>query len=179
MIHCKQIPSLFFLISIILLFAGCQHTIPKEALTLSPESLQERQLQTRVFETGDETMLLAACASLLQDLGYQLDESETDLGLIVASRERDVVDIGEVFAAAILAGLSGTRIPVSRNQKVLASVVTKPIDARRTAVRVTFQHMVWNTDNQIVKNEQIKDSEIYEEFFSKLSKSVFLEAHGI
>lgn len=175
----RRFPILFaFLAVFSLTYLGC-HTIPSKALTLTPESLQDRQLQTRLFQTTDEKMLLSACAALLQDLGYQLDESEASLGVLVGSRDRNVVDAGEVFFAAILAGLSGARVPVSRNQKVMASVVTKPMDGERIAVRVTFQHMVWNTDNQIIKNEQINDQEIYEEFFSKLSKSVFLEANNI
>jgi hypothetical protein len=57
--------------------------------------------------------------------------------------------------------------------------VTKPIDDKRIAVRITFQHVIWNNHNQISKREQINDPEIYEQFFAKLSKSLFLAAHEI
>jgi hypothetical protein len=67
---------------------SCQPRIPKDALALSPESLQDRQMQTRIFETTDEKMLLTASAQLLQDLGYTIDESEVPCGVIVASRDR-------------------------------------------------------------------------------------------
>ena len=46
-----------------------------------------RQMQSRRFETGDEKMILAACAALLQDLGFTLEESASDLGLVVASNQ--------------------------------------------------------------------------------------------
>jgi hypothetical protein len=158
---------------------ACQGGIPKDALIFTPTTLADRQLETRVFETTDEKMLLSASAALLQDLGYQLDESEVPLGVIVASRDRDVTDAGQVAGAVAMAVLFGVSTPVDKNQKVIASLTTKPVDSKRTAVRIVFQHMVWNTQNQIVKNECIKDGIVYQEFFSKLSKSVFLEAQGI
>ncbi|MCX8043969.1 MAG: hypothetical protein N3B18_07595 [Desulfobacterota bacterium] len=157
---------------------SCQ-TIPHDALKLSPESLAERQLQTRVFETNDEKMILSACAALLQDLGYQIDESETSLGVILASRDRDVTDPAQVAGAVAMAILFGVATPIDKNQKVFASLTTRPLDEKRIAVRIIFQHMVWNTQNQLVKNECIHDAKIYQEFFSKLSKSVFLEAQGL
>ncbi len=159
---------------------GCQKRIPKDALRLSPESLKNRQLQTRVFETNDEHKLLTAANALIQDLGYTMDEIEVPVGVIVASRERDVKS-GAKVAGSCLVGLlcCGLDLSVERNQKVLASCVTRPLDDKRIAVRVTFQHMIWNTENELVKNEQINDPEIYQEFFSKFSKSVFLTGHEI
>jgi starvation-inducible outer membrane lipoprotein len=43
-----------FLVGIFLITTGCQ-TIPKDALTLSPESLAERQMQTRKYESKEST----------------------------------------------------------------------------------------------------------------------------
>lgn len=159
--------------------SSCTMPIPKAALKLTPESLQDRQLQTRIYETTDEKNLLAASAALLQDLGYTLDESEVPLGIIVASRDRDVRNAGEIAASVFIAVLTGIPIPTSHRQKALVSLVTKPIDGNRVAVRITFQHMVWDKRNRLLKNEQINDAKIYQEFFSKLSKSIFLDAHNI
>ena len=131
---------------------SCQPRVPKDALALSPESLQDRQMQTRTFETTDEKMLLTASAQLLQDLGYTIDESEVPCGVIVASRDRDVTNTGQVVGSILLAVLTGAATPVDRNQKVLASCVTKPLDDKRIAVRITFQHMVWNTSNKNDRN---------------------------
>ncbi len=161
--------------------AGCEPGIPKEALQLSPESLKDRQLQTRRFETRDEAKLLSASALLLQDLGFTLDESETKLGLIVGSKDRSAVNAGQVVFAIIIAGLGGGSMPIDQAQKMRASLVTRPIGdtGDSTAVRVTFQRIVWNDRGQISRQERMNDPKIYQEFFSKLSKSVFLEAHEI
>ena len=161
------------------LLVACQHRMPKDALALSPESLRDRQLQTRIFETNDEKMLLTASAAVLQDLGYTIEESEISCGVIVISRERDVTEPGQVVGAIVLGVCLGAPVPWDRRQRVEASLVTKPIDDQRIAVRVTFQHVVWNNQNQVSKCEQINDPQIYEEFFAKLSKSIFLTAHEI
>ena len=87
----------------LLLIAGCADRIPKEALQLSPDSLTRRQTQTRIFETPNEAELLSASAALLQDLGFNLDESETELGVIVGSKERDATEAGQVAASIAVA----------------------------------------------------------------------------
>ena len=161
------------------LFCSCTQSIPKDALMLSPESLADRQLQTRVFETDDEKGILTAGAALLQDLGYTIDDSEVPCGVIVCSRDRDVTEAGQVVGAVLVAVLTGYVPAIDKKQKVIASLVTRPIGDNRIAVRITFQHMVWNTAEKLVKNETIKNPEVYQDFFGKLSKSVFLTAHEL
>lgn len=165
-------------ITIFFLLTGCQ-TIPKDALKLSPESLKQRQIQTRKYETTDEAKILAACAGLLQDMGFNLDESETDLGVIVASKMRSAVKAGQQVAAVMVALLGGGYMPTDKEQKMRASIVTRPVDENHIAVRVTFQRIVWNTEGRITIKQGLTDPKIYQEFFDKLSKSIFLEAHAI
>jgi hypothetical protein len=154
---------------------ACQNVAPKEeGFTLSPETLRNRQLQTRIFETNDEMQVLTASAALLQDLGFTINKSEVKCGVIVASRYRDLrPNYGVILLKDFI------KEPYNTHQKVIASLVTRPLDDRRTAVRVTFQHMVWRSDKRMAKNEQINEPEIYRQFFSKLSKSLFLTAHEI
>ena len=161
------------------MLTACAVRVPKEALQLTPESLQQRQTQSRYFDTNDEAAILSASAAVLQDLGFNLDESETDLGVLVASKQRDATEAAQVAGAVILAIFTGAVIPIDDHQKIRASLVTKPSgeEEKRVTVRITFQRIVWNTEGNISKNESIDEPEIYQEFFSKLSKSVFLEAH--
>jgi hypothetical protein len=169
------------MVAIFLTFSlvSCIRKIPKDALALSPEYLRDRQLQTRIFETDDEKMLLTASAAVLQDSGYTIEESEISCGVIVSSRERDVTDPRQVVGSIALGICLGAPVPWDKRQRVKASLVTKPIDDQRIAVRITFQHVVWNNQNQVSKCEQINDPQIYQEFFAKLSKSIFLTAHEI
>ncbi len=157
---------------------ACQKGIPREALMFTPESLADRQLQTRVFETGHEIRLLEASAAVLQDLGFTIDESEVKCGVIVCSKDRNVTEFYDV-GLSIIASLFFIDYEYATRQKVLASLVTRPLKENRIAVRISFQHLVWDTKKDLIKNERINQPEIYQEFFSKLSKSVFLTAHEI
>ena len=161
--------------------AACADRIPRQALQLTPESLQQRQLQSRYFETVEEAAILSAAAAVLQDLGFNLDESETDLGVLVASKQRDATEVGQIAGAIVLAIFTGAVVPIDDHQKIRASLVTSPSgeEEKRVTARITFQRIVWNTDGNISRNESIDEPEIYREFYSKLSKSVFLEAHAI
>jgi hypothetical protein len=167
---------LLWLISV----TGCA-TIPKDALTLSPETLAQRQIQTRKYQTKDEGKILAACAGLLQDMGFNLDESETKLGVITSSKTRTAVNIGQQAAAVAVVLFGGVYMPTDKEQRMRASVVTRPIGERGEyiAVRVTFQRIVWNTQGQVTTSESLTDPKIYQEFFDKLSKAIFLEAQEI
>ena len=160
--------------------SGCA-TMPKDALSLSPESLAERQMQTKKYETNNDAKILAACAGLLQDIGFNIDESETKLGVITASKTRSAVHAGQQAAAIFVALLGGGYMPTDKDQKMRASVITRPTGEHGEfrAVRVSFQRIVSNTQGQITKSESIMDPKIYQEFFNKLSKAIFLEAQEI
>ena len=168
-----------------LLLAGCAQKIPEQALQLSKESLEHRQLQTRRFHT-DEKTLLSASASVLQDLGFNINESETELGVIVASKQRDATTPGQVVGAVVVVLLTGVMPPIDKEQLIRASLVTRPIHIDetdpskcRTSVRITFQRIVSNSQGQITRREGIHEAKIYQAFFDKLSQSLFLEAHEI
>jgi hypothetical protein len=242
----KKIILLLLMLS---LMTGCVASTPKDALKLSPESLANRQLQTRRYDTGNDNAVLIAANAVLQDLGFNLDETDPELGVVVASKERDATDGGQVFLLALLGALGNNPNAVNSadsTQKVRVSLVVRPLDKEgesaatdltperieavkvrvhdaiyeglrdnfpkdaceniaktiaentadtlandldtllsvkdtpgSTAVRVTFQQVVYNRLGQINVQRQIEDEQIYKEFFEKLSKSLFLESNAI
>ena len=163
------------------LFAACQTTPAEEALELPPQSLQDRQMQTRRFDGIAEADLLAACAAVLQDLGFNLDESEASLGVLVASKQRSAYDAAKGTMAKLLDWIVDIEIEVDKEQQIRASLVSSPVSGRPQSyqVRVTFQRIVWNTNNEITKRQPLNEAELHQRFFDRLSKSVFLEAHSI
>jgi hypothetical protein len=158
--------------------SGCIVRV-SDALRMNPETVEARNLQSRKFVTADEKLILSAVVAVLQDLEFTLEESSSELGLVVASKDRSAVDTGQRAGAVFLA-LLGANMPTDRDQKFRASVVTRLTDDRSSVVvRVTFQRTVWNTQNQITHNEELDDPVFYQRFFERLSQAVFLEANEI
>ena len=171
----------------LLAFSGCvESQIKPVHFRLTPESLAKRQLQTRIFDTDDESEVLAAGTATLQDIGFLVDDSEVQLGLVVASKERSAIQPAEVTAQVlitILVAFTGQSYdPVwDETQIMRVSLVVTPIVAehRGTSVRVTFQRIVYKNNGMVSKSEALGTPEIYQEFFGKLSKALFLEAQKL
>ena len=167
-------------IAISILTSSCV-TLPENALKPGENAIKLRQIQTRRFEGIEEPKLLSASAGVIQDLGFNIEESETKLGVITASKQRSAVEAWQV-GMAFLAAMGGGTASIDKTQKLRVSVVARPRDKtskKDFLVRVTFQRMVWNTQNQVTRAEPLNKPEMYQEFFDKLSKAVFLEAQEI
>lgn len=160
-------------------FSGCMNAAAREALTIQPEALTQRRLQTRRYETTDEAALLAASLEALQDMGFELDESERSIGLLVASKNRDASSTVEWIGSAITSGLTDDEMVYDTEQRIRASVVTRPFGNRSITVRVTFQRTVWDNRGEISRNESLDAPELYRDFFLKLNNSIFLSGHPI
>ena len=167
-----------------LLLVGCV-TIPPNIFVATPQLLQQRQLETRRYDGITEVDLITAGANVLQDLGFNLENSETKLGVITASKQRDATHGGEIAAAIFFAVLTGAVMPTSKDQTIRVALVIRPVtDSNGSAmtdkyfVRATFQRVVRLTDNS-VSSETLNDPQLYQDFFEKVSKSVFLEAQKI
>ena len=140
-----------------------------------------RQMQTRKYEISDQGKVIQSAVGLLQDDGFIVEEINSDLGVILGSKNREAVESGQVAGAIIVAIIFGVSVPVDKEQKMNASIVVSqaPSDPTSSIVRVTFSRLVWNTANELSKAERLEDPEIYQIFFSKISKSLFLTEQQI
>jgi hypothetical protein len=161
-----------------LFLSGCGG-IPEGALRLTTQSLELRQMQQKEYSEITERQALVSAANVLQDIGYIIKESEPKLGFILAEKDRDATDGGQVAAAIFVALLTGQSSAIDSRQKIKVSVITRKRDNEKMIIRVSFQRVVWNTNNQVSRQETIKDKEIYKDFFAKLDKSIFLTKEGV
>ncbi|OQW34480.1 MAG: hypothetical protein A4E19_18395 [Nitrospira sp. SG-bin1] len=181
------------LVLILMSLLGCiPHTEPADLLALTPDIPKNRAMQTRMFETPNEQELLSASAAVLQDLGFQVEESQRDVGFLRATKERSAREYGQYVTKTLVLILSLGKLlqPVDLHQKIAAALVARPLnpEATRQEVRIMFYRVVWKGDGQVDNQyippgeqymEMVRDPDIYQQFFAKLSKAVFLEAHRI
>ena len=152
-----------------------------DVLKLEPESMAQRQLQTRKYNTTAEDKIITTCVNVLQDTGFAIENTDAKLGTILASKQREAVESGQVAGAIIIAVIFGVAIPIDKNQTMYASIVVSPASSEKKAslVRITFSRLVWNDRGVVSKAERLEDPEVYQTFFTKLSKGLFLEAQNI
>lgn len=172
-------------ICIPLLFLSACATAPPNLFVVTETQLERRQAETRRYVGINETDLLSASANVLQDLGFNLENSETKLGVITANKQRDATSGGEIALSVFLGLVGGVQMPVSREQNIRVALVIRPVlDSKRKPltdehfVRVTFQRVVLRSDNSSLA-ETMTDPALYQDFHERLSKSVFIEAQKI
>jgi hypothetical protein len=181
------------------LSSGCVTVPPEEFFQLSPESPKNRAMQTRMFESSDEKELLSASAATLQDLGFEIEESVWDVGFLRAAKERSAREWGQHIGRFLVAILTSPLaiiesgpviLPIDLHQKIAATLVTRPLNPERSRheVRIMFYRVVWKGDGAAgrqsfppgeQRSEMIRDAVLYQQFFAKLAKATFLEAHKI
>ena len=141
--------------------------------------LERRNVETRVFDTTNTKSLLVASAQLLQDMGYTITESDTEIGVITASKMREKGTTAGKVAITVLAALNGKSAVYEDTQKFYVSIVNTKVNNKQIKTRVTFARIIYDNRGQSVKVEKLDDTKLYTEFFDKLSQSVFLTAHNI
>ena len=172
------------IVVVLALVSACAMQVPRDALLLSPQAAEQRERQTRKFDGVAEKQMLAASAAVLQDLGFTIDEGETSLGLIVASKERSAINNVEVAGAYLLTALSILALTpeepqYAKRQLVRVALVTTPVagaQSHATTARVTMQRLVYDNQDRIRTVDKVDDAGLYREFFDRLSQSLYLEA---
>lgn len=178
------------------LLSGCvTKQKPEPFFQLSPESAKRKALQSRVVDASTETEIISASAAVLQDLGFQIEESVFELGVLNAVKERSAREYGQEISQVLILllsilGRSTVIIPVDLHQQIAAILFVSPVEGKTTrfSVRIMFYRKLWQGEGQSGNNvippgrqkmEMIYAPKIYQQFFAKLSKSLFLEIQQI
>lgn len=176
-----KILKITFFLGLLFVLSGCGQT-SIQMVKLKTTSLNERQLQTKSYDTINESEIISASVATLQDMGFNIDEINRDFGVVTCSKTRDARETGQQVGLFILALFAGANVMDSADhtQNIRATVVVTPKEKlNKTNVRLTVMRVLRNSKGWVTGVENIKDKAIYQQFFDKLSKSVFLEENKI
>lgn len=138
-----------------------------------------RAAQNRVFETSDTRRILEAVVSTMQDLNFNVQVLEEDLGVVsgklLKSFERPV------FSSDIFYNLYDDQslLLFSRNQ-----LTWGPFWHRSDLVRLTVTVRKRNGKQSVVRAsvqfylQAVENPEIYQKFFRSLEQTLFLEGRS-
>ena len=146
----------FLLLAALPVFAGCAPTAEQQgaAFTASVSATAIRARQSRRFDTVDQTLMLQSSVGALQDIGFTIEETQPQHGVVVGTK------------------LAGARLR--------AQVVVRPAaTGSGTVVRATFQRIIPRPGAMLAVGEVLDDPQLYQGFFEKLAQSAFLTAHEI
>jgi hypothetical protein len=164
------------LLAAVVFAAGCTAGVPP-----AKTQLEVREIQTRTFDTADTKLVMKAMFNVLQDDGYVVKNAVVDLGLITAAKETDLAPgrsdpgTGEVVGGPrwVFLGLQGPAAYRKTEVRDFTGNVSE--FGKQTKVRVSFQRKVLDNRGGVLQVEPIDDPKFYQDFFSRMDKSVYLQ----
>jgi len=158
-----------------LLAAGCQanpdwaNQYALRAGAPLADAVAIRERQTTRFPVADERAVLREATDTLQDLGYTIEESAPEVGVLAGSKDRDATEAGQVagqIALTIALALLGARYqPVWDKDQIIRVTLTTQPDARDTRMRVSFERIIINSQG-VARSETLTQPEFGAGFFA-------------
>jgi hypothetical protein len=158
---------------------------------LNPTDPADIEMQSRRFDTEERSVVVNGSLSVLQDMGYSITSGDRQLGLVTAKKRAEVLPPGLdhavaeaalVAATVLLSLLTGqdmvTDLPEQIEQTIFVSLLVSAEDESQTLVRLSIDRDM-RYDNGFIIPDHTELPLIYQEFFEKLSRAVFLEAHQL
>jgi hypothetical protein len=151
---------------------GCQFEPPKPPLT----QLQLRQLQSRSYENRDMIVAMRAVINALLDEGFIIKNADKDLGFVQATKDIEIAGAG---AFAEFGGFFGNNQTRWRNSTQIDCSGTLTAVGKTTNVRLIFQRKTLDNFGVPMGIALIEDPAYYQNVFTKIDKSLFLEREGL
>ena len=151
----------------LLLLSGCSSYNKEQAMT----QLQIRQLQTRTLHTDDTKVAMKSILNTFQDEGFVLKNVDSNLGVLVATKEASVEKASSKFWSIFLWG-SDARW--DKNTVIEASATLTPVGDEHH-LRVNFQRKTLNNVGVPASIENVLNEHFYQDFFAKVEKALFIQ----
>ncbi len=181
----KKTSVRFVLVQLVsLMFQGCamqwgaeiQWDARSQILMSEDSQVKLRSIQSRVFDTTDRTKILRAAVATMQDLFFDIDVLDEELGIVSGKKwfnhespwaDHPTYYLYETDKLLIFNTNFRSWGPFNyRNDLTRMTVTVRPKEKTRLLVRASVQYNI----------RAVEDPEMYQKFFKTLSQSLFLAA---
>ena len=167
------------LIIVLLTFTGCGVTeVPGMVIggkKKEKSQLEIREMQTRLFDTKDEKMVIKAMLDVLQDDDYIIEQVNVEMGFFNAAKEANAEDVFEKFWDTFWWGGMATY----KKNSIVDCTANVSQFGEQVKVRANFRVKFMNNRGGVEFVSQIDNPIFYQEFFSKVDKGIFIEKEKI
>ena len=140
--------------------------------------LQLRQLQSRSYENRELKVAMRAVINALLDEGFIIKNADKDLGFVQATKEQDVSGNGAGGFVGWGGILTNNDVRWQNTTMIDASGTLTPV-GKSTNVRLIFQKKTLDNYGVAMGVNVITDPVFYQNIFTKIDKSLFLEKEGL
>jgi hypothetical protein len=136
--------------------------------------LQVREMQTRDIDTSDMKLVIKSMMNVLQDEGFIIKNVVPEAGLLCAEKNVDTENI----ALAILSSSMNRNARWEKQQIREASANISEFGTK-TRIRINFQNKILDNEGQLRGVKSVTDPKVYQDFFEKVSKGIFIQEQNI
>lgn len=175
--------SIILSVLIIFIVSACTYVYQKSSTSHQRTQLETREFQTRVFDTDDTKLVMKAMLNVLQDEGFVVKNAVTDLGLLSATKEIDLTrnrgsnDFWSEFFESSQKSHDGQK--TYKKFKTVEASINVSKFGNQSKVRANFQAKVLDNNGNTLEVYQMDDPKYYQDFFSKVDKSIFIQKQGL
>jgi hypothetical protein len=156
---------------------GCVSPLQRDTSQFT--ALQLRAMQTRTYEGQDPKATLKTVLNVLQDEGFLVDHGNTELGLLHGSKTIEEISAQSFGTTPVFLERSfGAFGPIIDAVTIEATANVSDFGAQ-TKVRVNFQRKVTNSRGAVTFAAPVVDAKVYQEFFAKVERGLFIQGQGL
>ena len=153
------------------IIGGC---VPTPPTVSAPTPLEIQAIQKRDFETTKK-IAFGSVISVLQDLGYIIDNADFETGIITGNSPTTSANSGAEVFLSVLSGSGYTQ----KATKTKVSAFVEEIRKNNISIRLNF--VISNTSSTVYgqnagEDHAILDKEIYIKAYNKIENAIFIRS---
>ena len=138
--------------------------------------LEIREFQTRAYDTKDQKLVMKAVLAVLQDDGYAIKNADKDLGFVSATKEVDLGGSAPLWVWGMSSSKDNARW---KKLRVLDATVNITEAGAQTRVRLSLQQKTLDNLGGVMEAGAVNDPKVYQDFFVKVDKGLFLQKENL